>query len=213
MKRSIGIVCMILGVVMLLGAGALHLMNTEEGNQAQESVEKLMPQLMEAIHEKSNAQSNEASDLPQHEAQTAQPIDPNFYSTEMTEEIIDGYGFVGYLSVPSLELKLPVMSQSDDARLKISPCRFSGSTKTDDLVIGGHNYWQHFGQLPDLKNGAIVTFTDMDGKQTTYELITMEVLEPNDVQELTKGEYPLTLFTCTYGGSSRITLRFDIVKN
>lgn len=28
---------------------------------------------------------------------------------------------------------------------------------------------------------------------------------------MTSGDYPLTLFTCTYGGKSRITVRCDAV--
>ena len=211
MKRKFGAALMILGLLLLLGAGWLYLANQEEGERAQKSVEKFLPQVMQSIRQKIEPRNTEPFDASSEASEV--PIDPDFYSTEMTVEVIDGYAFVGYLSVPSLELQLPIIAETSDELLKISPCRFFGSTKTDNLVIGGHNYWQHFGQLPNLNNGDTVIFTDMDGLRTSYELITMEVLDPNNVDDLTKGEYPLSLFTCTYGGSSRITLRFDIIQN
>jgi len=203
---------MVLGLLLLLAAGGLYLMNMQESNQAEESVQKLMPQVIEAIEHRLQS----VQDAPQGEneqAETTEVVDPNFYSSEMTVEVIDGYAIVGYISIPSLGLQLPVMSETSDSLLRVSPCRYFGSTKTDNLVIGGHNYWQHFGQLTELNNGDVVTFTDMDGNQINYELITMEILQPKDVPELTKGEYPLTLYTCTYGGATRYTLRFDIIKN
>ncbi len=203
---------MVLGLLLLMSAGGLYLMNMQESNQAEESVQKLMPQVIEAIEQKLQS----VQDVPQGEneqAETTEVVDPNFYSSEMTVEVIDGYAIVGYISIPSRGLQLPVMSETSDSLLRVSPCRYFGSTKTDNLVIGGHNYWQHFGQLTELNNGDVVTFTDMDGNQINYELITMEILQPKDVPELTKGEYPLTLYTCTYGGATRYTLRFDIIKN
>ncbi len=213
MKRSFGIVFMLLGLMLLLGAGALYLYNTEEGNQAQESVDRYLPQVMQVISRPTEIPSQtETTQEQEAQAETELPIDPDYYKTEMTVEMIDGYGFVGYLTIPSLNLQLPIMSETDDARLKLSPCRFFGSTRTDDLVIGGHNYWQHFGRLSELKEGQRVILTDMEGKQWTYEFVAMEVLEPNDVEELTKGEYALSLFTCTYGGGSRMTFRFDRVS-
>ncbi len=210
MKRAIGITCMMLGILLLLGAGVLYFMNEQESNRAEESVQKLMPQVIEAIQNRIEPQYTENQNGDVHTEPT--PVDPDFYSTEMTVEVIDGYEIVGYLTVPTLGLQLPVMSETTDALLKISPCRYYGSTKTDNLVIGGHNYWHHFGQLTELGNADTVVFTDMDGDQTTYELITMEILQPKDVPELTNGEYPLTLYTCTYGGATRYVLRFDIVK-
>ncbi len=46
---------------------------------------------------------------------------PDPYDPEMTVVEIDGYGYVGVLTIPALELELPVMSEWDAARLKIAP--------------------------------------------------------------------------------------------
>lgn len=53
------------------------------------------------------------------------------------------------------------MSQWDYERLKIAPCRYEGSTKSDDLVLLAHNYGKHFGTLKNLVPGDEVFFTDM----------------------------------------------------
>ena len=73
-------------------------------------------------------------------------------------------------------------------------------------MIMAHNYRAHFGFLSELTEGASVIFTDMDGVKTKYQVVTQDVLVPTAVEEMTSGEFDLTLFTCTYGGQSRVTV-------
>lgn len=101
------------------------------------------------------------------------PLDP-----EMPVVMLDGYEYVGYVEIPTLGLKLPVMSEWDYTRLKVAPCRQFGSSRTDDLVIAAHNYESHFGHLKDLSVGDTVTFTDMDGIVNTYCVEKIETLNP-----------------------------------
>ena len=42
-------------------------------------------------------------------------------------------------------------------------------------------------------------------------MVALEILQPTAVEEMTAGEFDLTLFTCTYGGKSRVTVRYDRV--
>jgi sortase A len=55
--------------------------------------------------------------------------------------------------------------------------------------------------------GDTVYFTDMDDKVYTYEVAETETLAPTAIEEMTTSGYDLTLFTCTYGGKSRVTVR------
>lgn len=190
MRNKIGTVCMGLGAVLVLAALSLFLWNRYEAKQAERSAGEVLPQLIQEIERQ--AQSD--------------PYDPT-----MTEVEIDGYQYIGYLMLPSLELELPVMSEWDYTRLRIAPCRYTGSTKTDDLVIAAHNYARHFGMLSKLVPGDPVYFMDMDGRLSSYQVAEVNVLEPTAVEEMTSGEYDLTLFTCTYGGQSRVTVRCDRV--
>lgn len=202
MRQKLGTVCMVIGGVLILAALSLFLWNRREDALAEQSVAQALPQLLEQVELRSDSVSpDEAPTLPD-------PYDPT-----MTEVEIDGYAYIGYLSVPSLSLDLPILSQWDYTRLKIAPCRYAGSTKTDDLVLAGHNYTRHFGPLHRIQEGDTVYFTDMDGIVTQYEVVLLETLAPSDVDTMTAGDYDLTLFTCTLGGQSRVTVRCEQVEN
>lgn len=188
---------MVLGTALVLAALYLFLWNRQEDRQAGESAENILPQIIEEIQE------------PDTVTKTEEPSWPDPYDPAMTEVEIDGYAYVGYLSIPAIELELPVMSEWDYPRLKIAPCRYTGSTKTGDFVIAGHNYSRHFGPLSRLSEGDQVIFTDMDGEIWVYEVAAVEVLAPTAIEDMTASGYDLTLFTCTYGGQSRVTVRCD----
>lgn len=130
----------------------------------------------------------------------------------MSETRVDGRMYIGYLYIQALSLKLPVMSNWSYPNLRIAPCRYAGSTKTDDFVILAHNYARHFGRLKDLSIGETVFFTDMDGTLFQYEVMAVEVLPPNAVMDMIDGAYDLTLFTCTYGGQSRVAVRCERIE-
>ena len=52
----------------------------------------------------------------------------------------------------------------------------------------------------------------MDGNLFTYEMAERETLMPTSVEEMTSGDWDLTLFTCTVGGQSRVTVRCTLVE-
>jgi sortase A len=128
---------------------------------------------------------------------------------KMTEVEIDGHYYIGCLSIPALELELPIMSDWSYSKLRVSPCRYNGTVRGEDLVLMAHNYKSHFGYISQLKLGDRVVFTDMDGNVTEYKVVGTDVLEPTAVETVTSGDYDLTLFTCTYGGKSRVTVYCD----
>lgn len=88
---------------------------------------------------------------------------------------------------------MPVLSEWNDDRLKIVPCRYPGSSRMSNLVIAAHNYANHFGHLSRLSPGDVVYFVDMDGLSFTYEVTVVEVLGPEEVEEMTDGTYDLLL--------------------
>ena len=193
-----GNVCMLLGTALVLAALSLFLWNQREAAEAGRAAEAVLPRLVENMEAARTKPTTPDATLPD-------PYDP-----EMTVVEIDGYGYVGVLTIPALELELPVMSEWDADRLKIAPCRYSGSTKTRDLVIAGHNYTtHHFGTLYELEEGDKVIFTDMDGVVTHYQVVALDILPPTAVEEMTAGAYDLTLFTCTYDSGSRLTVRCE----
>lgn len=196
MKRIIGVISIALGLLLLAGAGVLLLHNEQEAAQAVAAAQTVMPQVVEVIEQ------NQTTRPPQLSQSVYVAPDPT-----MKEVEIDGYGYVGFVSVPDLGLELPVMGQWDEARMKLAPCRYAGSHKTDDLVILAHSYPKFFGNIGSLEPGAEVIFTDMDGGINRYEVVVVDILSPYAVEEMIVSQYDLTLFTCTYGGGNRITVR------
>lgn len=206
MRTKLGTFCMILGAVFVLGALALFCMNQKEAKDAAASVEKIMPQLVDEIGNTPLSETDiQGESRLERESETEQ-VYPNPYDMTMKEKMIDGYAYIGYLTLPKLGLELPVMADWDYTRLRIAPCRYTGSTRSDDLVIMAHNYVSHFGGLSALSEGDSVYFTDMDGITGSYQVTALDVLNPTAVEEMTAGGYDLTLFTCTYGGKSRVTV-------
>lgn len=201
MKNKIGRFCMILGTVLILSAVSLFLYNQYEEKRAEESSLYLVSQIMDKIKE-NEGDTDSTPDQP-----ISTPLEYLDEDTlKMSEVQIEDYEYIGYLSIPKLGLELPVMSEWDYPRLKIAPCRYTGSVRGEDFVIMAHNYKRHFGGLSNLQEGDRVTFTDMDGEATTYQVIAKDVLNPDAVEEMIAGTFDLTLFTCTYGGKSRVTV-------
>ena len=133
-----------------------------------------------------------------------------FPEQEMPTVLVEEYDYIGVLEIPALGLELPVMKDWSYPKLKVSPCRYDGSAYQNNLIISAHNYDYHFGRLKSLEIGEEIFFTDMDGNIFQYEVIDMEILQPTEVEEMKSGEWDLTLFTCTYGGQSRVTIRCQL---
>lgn len=126
---------------------------------------------------------------------------------DMTEYETDGENYIGYLVFESLDVKMPVMTEWSYAGLKTAPCRYYGSVQTHDIVIAGHNYRDGFGILTELKAGDEVDFVCVDGKVYNYTVTVTEILEPTDITAITKSGWDLSMFTCTYSGTQRVTVR------
>ncbi len=124
---------------------------------------------------------------------------------------VKGKRYVGTISIPSLDIELPVMEEWSYDNLKRSPCRYSGTVYANNMVIAAHNYRSHFGNLKNLNRGAKVIFTDTEGNVYQYEVASLETLLPTQVDEMTSGDWGLTLFTCTPGGKTRVTVRCNAV--
>lgn len=131
---------------------------------------------------------------------------------EMPTLQIGKQSYIGYIELPTLGLSLPVMSEWSYPKLRIAPCRYTGSVYDDSLIILAHNYTRHFGGIKDLAIGDPVQFIDADGNIYQYTVAKHETLEKRDVREMVDNEYDLTLFTCTYGGRNRITVRLTRVR-
>ena len=126
------------------------------------------------------------------------------------------YPTIGILSIPKLGVRLPVISESSDALLKISVCRLSGyvDSKPYRLVVAGHNIKSHFGGLESLQLGDSVAFTTGAGDTTYYSAIEISDIRGTDgAHVLASDGWDITLLTCKTDNTMRTMIRFAEKKS
>lgn len=206
MKTDPGRIWINTGLLLLAAALFLWAYNGQESRRAGDSAQQVITELTQSL-----PQETEAGAAPEHPEAPAVKL-PEYLlddQREMPEKTVGGRDYIGVLSIPSLDLELPVLSQWSYPNLKVAPCRYSGSLYQNDLIICAHNYASHFGRLKTLQPGDTLLFTDMDDQVVSFQMVEQETLEPNDEEAMTTGQWDLTLFTCTPGGQTRVTVRFQ----
>ena len=205
-KNQIGKIFTITGLLLFAAALALSVYNLWDGYRAEQSREKLL----EEYRDKSQNISGEGEQAEESDGQIPDyQLNPEMEMPEITLEDLDGAACIGVLEIPKIDLKLPVLSEWSYPLLKKAPCRYSGSAYLDNLVIAAHNYRTHFGKLKELETGDEVIFTDAAGNRFEYKVAVVEALTPQSVEDMTSGEWALSLFTCTLDGKNRVTVRCD----
>lgn len=191
-RRRFGLVLIIAGILFVFSSAVLASYNFYTDHKAAQGIDKIVSQLPDSNSE-----------------QTALPDYISNPDMEMPIKTIDGVDYIGKIIIPELKLELPVISQWSYPNLRLAPCCYSGSVYLDNMVIAGHNYRSFFGPLRNMKIGDEVVFTDADGNIFKYEVSDVQILRPTAIENMTTGEWDLTLFTCTVGGQTRLALRCD----
>lgn len=205
MHKWIGVICVFLGVVCILSSVGFVVYNRWENKNAEEIAKDLLEDVQSIMDEKQPEQP-----LP---ADTVNlPDDPEKIPTEMATVKVDGYDCIGVLSVPVLDLELPVLTDWSYAKLKKAPCHYYGTYYEKDFVIAAHNYQSHFGKLSELQPKDLILFTDVSGTVYCYEVVLLETLPGNATEEMIASGFDLSLYTCTPGGASRVTVRCNIIN-
>ena len=216
-RKQEGLLLITIGLLLIAAALFLVSYNLYDELRAEQSARQAVTQLdaylpAEAAPEAPSDSAGDQESLVSDE-RTVIPdyvLSPNM---EMPVETINGIDFIGVLRIPALELELPIISEWNYPNLKTAPCRYSGSAYLNNLIICGHNYTSHFGTLKNLWEGDIATFTDIDGNVFIYKMVERETLNPTDIEGMESGNWDLTLFTCTVGGQSRVTIRFELEED
>lgn len=189
MKNKKGIILMIIGATMIVSSLLLLIYNTIEDENAGKISQEILDKMVNVI-----------------EAQEENEIDL------MPIVEIDGYEYMGYISISKIDIELPVMYEWDYSRLKKAPCRQKGTISTDDLVIAGHAYAKHFNKIRKLDIGDEIIITNMNGQKFRYEVMMCELLNSDQSDEMLNSNWDLTLYTCNYDSSKRITVRANQVE-
>lgn len=201
-KRRVGLLLMTAGILALaagIGLGGYNLWdNYRAGIQADIVLDAIVR------HQDEAAVPDKAPETP-----PKSPPDPD-WALPVLE--VDGRRYIGMVSIPAIDVALPVQENWSLALLKISPCRYMGSPYRGDLIICAHNYATHFGRLKNLLPGDEVIFTDIDGNECHYTVAEVDTLAGTAVEEMESGQWDLTLFTCTLERRTRVTVRCDLME-
>ena len=191
-KARVGVILMTFGLLLIAAAGGLFAYNARNDRIAGEKADMIL---------KAVADSKDDSFVEVEE------------NGERTAEI-DGEKYIGVISIPSLGISLPVQSEWSLEKLKTSPCRYSGDLTDGSLIICAHNYQSHFGNLKYASVGDKVIFTDVMGLNYYFEVISTSRIDGYDSEGMKQDDgWDMTLFTCTYSGRQRQTLRLIRVQN
>ena len=124
------------------------------------------------------------------------------------------YSAIGVVEIPKINVNYPILSETSDALLKVSVCKFWGSdpNKVGNLCIAGHNYRnsRFFSKVPNLVVGDTIEITDLSGKTLTYSVYDKYTVDPTDVScttQITNGKKIVTLITCTNDNKQRVVVK------
>ena len=191
-----GKILICIGILLILSSIGITIYNKYEdlnaGKQAQEA--------LTLLKEETKKQDNIVNNLSLNE------------SKEMKTININGDEYIGTITIPTINLELPVMSEYSYDRLKKAPCRYYGNLFTNDLIICAHAYETFFANINKLTQKDLIIFTDVDGNHYIYEVLEVEILKPTDVDEMVNNDFDLTLYTCTYDNMNRVTVRCNLIN-
>lgn len=202
MRKWIGATCIFLGIICMLCAAGFVVYNQWEDKNAEQTAQVLLAEVQSII----DAPQSELPKEPVH-----RPDALGKTPAEMNTIKVDGYDCIGILSIPALNLELPVLQDWSYEKLKKAPCHYYGTYYEKDFVIAAHNYKSHFGRLSELQAGDIVIFTDTNSVDHYYQVALLETLQKGATKEMITSGFDLSLYTCTTGGASRVTVRCNAV--
>ena len=197
MGKRVGICFILLGIAFLMTAAGFGVYNQIETRNGARYAQTLLQNVKEKME-------NAPAEQPEH---TAEEIPSEMLGRKMQTVPSGEYESIGILTVPVLELELPVLTDWSYEKLKKAPCHYYGSCYESDFVIAGHNYLSHFGRLSELLPGDMIFFADGTGEVHCYEVVLLETLSPTATAEMITSGFDLSLYTCTPGGSNRVTVR------
>jgi len=220
-KNPIATLFVAIGNIALLGAVGWYVRNLIEDIHAEKVSADIAEQIISVIEQNKQVETDEEgsnSSSSQNGKTSEATINPALY--EMPTAEVEGCAYIGIIEIPSASLSLPVAYDWDYDKLAYTPCRYSGSYHTDDLVICAHDYGAHFRAIRSLNIGSTVSFTAVGGEKIRYVVTNVETVQPTEVEHMinnsansdSNNEWDLTLFTCNVGGQTRCAVRCEREK-
>ncbi len=191
------------GLVLVLAAVVLAGYNLLDENRVSKTLDRNVTRLAETIAENREQEEKRKEEL-------GGDVVPEYIlnpDAPLPEETVDGYAYVGLLTVSRFDNPFPIIGAWSEAALKQSPCVYSGSPYTGCFVVCGYNYRVHFAYLKRLEEGDRITFTDIIGNEFRYTVVAVETLTELALEQSGSDGFDLTVFSCTVDGQSQVAVR------
>lgn len=216
-KTFIAKTTIVIGCILLMVACTMTIKNNIENRNAGRVSEKIIDYMENKNNESKNCdnESNQTDGYCESEKYIEFADDNKSNLTNSyceSDKFIEfaGEKYVGILSVPSLNIKLPINEKWSYEQLKKTPCVYSGNVGEAGFVIAAHNYSTHFGKIKYLRKGDEIIYKGVNGSTFSYKVESVENLLPTQVESVISKEYELTLFTCTFNGQARVVARCKV---
>ena len=122
-----------------------------------------------------------------------------------------GYNMMGYIEIPAINVKYPVLEKINSNTLQIAVAIFTGPglNEIGNTVIMGHNYRNgvFFSDLHELEINDIIYITDRSKRKVKYKVYNVLNVAKNDSTYYfrdTEGRREITLETCSDTSESRV---------
>lgn len=121
---------------------------------------------------------------------------------------------IGIIEIPKLNIKYPILSNTNDEFLKIAPCRFYGPYPNEEgnLCIAAHNYDddRFFSNLFDLEVDDEIKIYDYNNHAVSYYVYQKYETPETDTSctsQNTNGAKEITLVTCNNITKNRLIVK------
>ena len=176
-KKIISIISITLGAILVIASIGLLVYSMRgyeiDTNNAIVQIEKLLPKITQSV--------------PQEKGNNA-----------MSSMEIDGESYVALLEMDMYKFKMPVRSVWDEKAVEAVPCRYSGSTYNNSLVIAATDAEGQMDFVNSVNTGDRLT-------------VTVKVENSNTAtdEELNTDEFDLTIFVEYSGPTDYLFIRCD----
>lgn len=136
-------------------------------------------------------------------------------SPEDEEELLDveykGYKIEGIIEIPKINIKYPIINQTNEETMKLSITKFWGpeANEIGNYTVAGHNNKDGtmFGKTKYLEIGDTIKLTNLKNETIEYKVFKIYSIDPDDVSIVNSVEpntREITLITCTNGHKNRL---------
>ena len=124
------------------------------------------------------------------------------------------YRVIATISIPKINVHLPIISTTSDELLEIAPTKFFGPevNQIGNFCITGHNLKsdKHFSNLSKLEINDIVKLADRNNNELIYKVYDKYEVYETDLSctsQDTNEQIELTLITCTKNSKKRLVVK------